>query len=649
MTKQEYLKAVEKLKKWAYAYYIEDNPLVTDEVYDKLYHEVLDYEKEHPEDIDFTSPTQRVGATLKDGFQKAKHLSRMWSMEDVFNAKEFEEWMARIQKNFPNERYYIEPKFDGASLNLIYENGLLKQAITRGNGVEGEDVTNNARTIQSIRLEIEHKGLIEIRGEVLMTKQEFERINEERAKLGEPLFANPRNAAAGSLRQLDPKTVAKRKLIFQPWGVGVHDLTLEYLSEVMDYVYNLGFRKPPIRRVCETVKEIEAIYDELRKMRDSLDVMLDGMVVKVDRFAAQEALGYTVKSPRWIVAYKFPAVEKQTRIKDVVLQVGRTGVITPVAVLEPVEIEGVIVERATLHNFDEIERKDIRIGDMVIIIRSGDVIPKIIKVLEHFRTGNEKKIERPNECPVCKSELLDEGALIKCQNLNCSARVVNSIIYFASKQCLNIDGLGEKIVEQLYNEGLIKQIEDLYSLTMDDLLKLEGFKEKKAKNLLKAIENSKGVECWRFINSLGIEHIGEVASKKICQTYGLEFMRLSKDELMALDGFGEEMAESFIEFMRVNGDKVARLLEIIQPQAPEQEEIQESAFTSKTIVLTGSMSKSRGEIKAMLEKMGAKVTGSVSKKTDIVIYGEDAGSKYEKAKQLGVTLMSEDEMWERIK
>ena len=646
---KEYKEAVKKLKEWAYAYYIEDNPLVTDEVYDELYHKVLEYEKEHPEDIDFTSPTQRVGATLEDGFQKAKHLSRMWSMEDVFKRQEFEEWMARIHKNFPNERYYVEPKFDGASLNLIYENGVLKQAITRGDGVEGEDVTNNARTIQSIRLEIEHKGLIEIRGEVLMTKQEFERINEERAKLGEPLFANPRNAAAGSLRQLDPQIVANRNLIFQPWGVGVHDLLLEYLSEVMDYVYNLGFRKPPIRRVCEKVEDIEAIYDELRKMRDSLDVMLDGMVVKVDRFAAQEALGYTVKSPRWIVAYKFPAIEKQTQIKDIVLQVGRTGVITPVAVLEPIEIEGVVVERATLHNFDEIERKDIRIGDMVIIIRSGDVIPKIIKVLENFRTGDEKKIERPNECPVCKSELLDEGVLIKCQNLNCSARVVNSIIYFASKQCLNIDGLGEKIVEQLYHEGLVKQIEDLYRLSMEDLLKLEGFKEKKAKNLLNAIEKSKGAECWRFINSLGIEHIGEVASKKICQTYGLEFMSLSKDELMALDGFGEEMAESFLEFMRVNGDKVARLLEIIKPQAPELEQIEESAFTSKTVVLTGSMSKPRGEIKAMLEKMGAKVTGSVSKKSDIVIYGEDAGSKLDKAKQLGVTLMSEDEMWERIK
>ncbi len=645
-TEKEYKEAVKTLKKWAYAYYIEDNPLVTDEVYDNLYREVEAYEKAHPDQIDPTSPTQRVGAPLKEGFAKAKHLSRMWSMEDVFNEKEFEEWMARIRKNFPDERYYVEPKFDGASLNLIYENGLLKQAITRGDGVEGEDVTNNARTIQSIRLEIDHKDLIEIRGEVLMTKQEFERINAERAEKGEPLFANPRNAAAGSLRQLDPRITARRNLIFQPWGVGVHSLPYEYLSEVMAYIYDLGFRKPPVRRVCKSVEEIEAIYDELKSMRDSLDVMLDGMVVKVDRIAAQEALGYTVKAPRWMVAYKFPAVEKQTRIKDVLLQVGRTGVITPVAVLEPVEVEGVIVERATLNNFDYIEKMDVRIGDMVTLIRSGDVIPKIIKVLTQYRTGKEKKIERPTKCPVCGSELLDEGKLIKCQNINCPARVVNSIIYFASKQCMNIDGLGEKIVEQLYEAGLVKELEDIYHLTMEDLLKLEGFKEKKAKNLLDAIERSKGAECWRFVNGLGIEHIGEVASRKICQTFGLDFMDVTKEQLLAIEGFGEEMAESYLEFMRVNREKVRRLLEIIHPVPPEKETIVESPFTGKTVVLTGTMKKPRGEIKAMLEHLGAKVTGTVSRKTDFVIYGEDPGSKYDKAKQLGVELMSEEKMWE---
>ncbi len=644
--KKAYQEAVETLKKWAYAYYVEDNPLVTDEVYDKLYREVEAYEKAHPDEVDPASPTQRVGAPIKEGFKKARHLSRMWSMEDVFDRAEFEAWMARIQKNFPDERYYVEPKFDGASLNLIYEKGLLKQAITRGDGVEGEDVTANARTIQSIRLEIAHEHLIEIRGEVLMTKKEFERINAERAEKGEPLFANPRNAAAGSLRQLDPAVTARRNLIFQPWGVGVHDLPYEYLSEIMAYVYDLGFRKPPVREVCRRVEEIESIYDRLVKMRDELPVMLDGMVVKVDRLAAQEALGYTVKAPRWMVAYKFPAIEKQTRIKDVLLQVGRTGVVTPVAVLEPVEIEGVVVERATLNNFDYIQKLDVRIGDMVTIIRSGDVIPKIVKVLTQYRTGKEKKIARPTHCPVCGSELLDEGKLIKCQNINCPARVVNSIIYFASKQCMNIDGLGEKIVEQLYRAGLVKELEDIYRLREEDLLKLEGFKEKKARNLLEAIERSKGAECWRFLNGLGIEHIGEVASKTICRIFGLRFVDVTKEELLAVEGFGEEMAESFVEFMRVNREKVERLMAIIQPKEPPKEEVVHSPFTGKKIVLTGSMRKPRGEIQGILEKMGAKVSSSVSKKTDIVIYGEDPGSKYEKAKALGVTLMSEDEMWD---
>ena len=648
MTPEEYKKNVETLKKWAYAYYIEDNPLVTDDVYDKLYHEVEAFEKAHPELVDPTSPTQRIGAPIKDGFRKAKHLSRMWSMEDVFNDVEFEQWFERIDKQYPGERYYVEPKFDGASLNLIYNNGALQQAITRGDGVEGEDVTNNARTINSIPLEIAHEGLIEIRGEVLMTIEEFERINKERLERGEQLFANPRNAAAGSLRQLDPKITAARNLIFQPWGVGVNDLDFEYLSDLMAYVYDLGFRKPPIRRVCKSVKEIEEIYRELGEMRNKLNVMLDGMVVKVDRIALQEILGYTVKYPRWMVAYKFPAVEKQTRIKDVILQVGRTGVITPVAVLEPVNIEGAVVERATLNNFDYIEKLDIRIGDMVTLIRSGDVIPKIIKVLKEFRTGKEKPIERPTHCPVCGSEVLDEGALIKCQNLSCPARVVNAIIYYASKSCMNIDGLGEKIVEQLYEAGLVKEIEDLYHLKMEDLLKLEGFKERKAKKLLDAIEASKGRECWRFVNGLGIEHIGEVASKKICEAFGLDFIDATKEQLLSLDGFGEEMAESYLEFMRVNREKVQRLMEIVKPSAPKEEQIIQSAFTGKTVVLTGTMKEPRAKIKELLEHLGAHVTNSVSKKTDYVIYGEDAGSKYDKAKSLDVPLLSEEEFWKEL-
>ncbi len=645
MTQEAYKKNVQTLKQWAHAYYIDDNPEVTDEVYDRLYHTVQEVEQAHPEWIDPTSPTQRVGAPIKEGFRKAKHLSRMWSMEDVFNDIEFEQWYDRIDKQYPGERYYVEPKFDGASLDLIYEGGRLKQAITRGDGTEGEEVINNARTINSVPLSIDHPGLIEIRGEVLMTLEEFDRINTERLSRGEALFANPRNAAAGSLRQLDPSITAARNLLFQPWGVGVNDLGFEYQSDLMGFVYDLGFRKPPIRRVCNGVAEIEKIYGELTQMRDTLSVMLDGMVVKVDKISLHDRLGYTVKYPRWMVAYKFPAVEKQTRIHDVLLQVGRTGVITPVAVLDPVNIEGAVVERATLNNFDYIEKLGVQIGDMITIIRSGDVIPKIIKVLTTFRTGQERPIPRPTHCPVCGSEVLDEGTLIKCQNLSCSARVVSAIAYYASKACMNIDGLGEKIIEQLYAAGLIHTIEDLYHLDEEVLLRLEGFKEKKARNLLEAIEASKGRECWRFVNGLGIEHIGEVASKKICEVYGLDFPTAVRESLIAIDGFGEEMAESFLEFMRVNGERVARLMAIVQPAKSHKVAVSaDSPFAGKTVVLTGTMSQPRSTIKAQLEQLGAHVTGSVSKKTDYVIYGEDAGSKLTKAQSLGVATLTEDEM-----
>ncbi len=645
MSYEEYKKKVALLKKYAYAYYVLDNPLVTDEAYDKLYREVEQFEKEHPDLILPDSPTQRIGGPVLAGFKKARHIQRMWSMEDIFSEAELREWLARVEKNVDKKpTYYCEPKFDGASLNLIYENGLLKQAITRGDGVEGEDVTENAKTIRSIPIRIDYEGLIEIRGEVVIRKDDFDAVNKERMEAGESVFANPRNAAAGSLRQLDPKVTAKRRLFFYPWGVGENRLPYKLLSDTMQFVYKLGFIEPPFHDKCKEEACIQKEYEKAVRLRDSFPVMMDGMVVKVDEIALQEVLGYTVKFPRWMCAYKFPAIEKSTKIVDVLLQVGRTGVVTPVAVLEPVEIEGVIVERATLHNFDEIERKDIRIGDTVIVIRSGDVIPKITKVLTQFRTGKEKKIPRPTHCPVCGKELLDEGALLKCQNLECPARVVNAIIYFASKQCLNIEGLGKKIVEQLYEAGLVKSVVDLFSLTEEKLLQLEGFKHKKAQNLLKAIESVKGVECWRFVNALGIEHIGEVASKKLCETFGLKFLEATKEELMAIEGFGEEMADALLEFSRVNRELVEKLMAIIQPTEPKKREIRESPFTGKTVVLTGSMRRPRSEIKEELESMGAKVTNTVSRKTDFVIYGEDPGSKYEKAKTVGVTLLSEEEM-----
>ncbi len=644
MTNEQYQEKIQLLKKWAHAYYVEDNPIASDEEYDRLYHEVLDYETENPAEVAEDSPTKRVGGIVRDEFSKAKHIKRMWSMEDVFDRNEVVEWLERVEKNIGECEYFCEPKFDGASMNLLYEDGKLVRAITRGDGVVGEEVTDNVRTIRSVPLSIDYKGLIEIRGEVVIRKDDFEQINEERLEAGESLFANPRNAAAGSLRQLDSSITAKRRLVFYPWGLGENTLEHRKLSEKMDYVYTLGFLEPPFAQDCKGIDEIEAFYRMLIEKRDEIPMMMDGMVLKVDEVAKQEELGYTVKFPKWMCAYKFPAVEKVTQINAITLQVGRTGVVTPVAEIEPVNIEGAMVSRATLHNFDEIERKDIHIGDSVIIIRSGDVIPKIIKVLEERRDGSEMIVTRPTVCPTCNSELLDEGTLIKCQNLHCPDRVINSIIHFARKGCMNIDGLGSKIVELLVKEGIIKDILDLYFIKYEDLEHLEGFKEKRINNLIGAIQATKGVPLYRLLNAMGIEHIGEVASKALALEFGLGIVDATFDTVVALDGIGEEMANSLLEFMRVNHDFVLQLFETIEPTVEEKVEAEENPFKSKTVVLTGSMSVSRGIIKEMLEKLGAKVSGSVSKKTDYVVYGEDAGSKLTKAESLGVKTLTEDEM-----
>ncbi len=647
MNNTEYKEAIKKLNLWSKHYYVLDDPITTDEVYDKLYHKVLAYEEKNPEMIELSSPTQRVGDEVSGGFTKEPHLSRMWSLEDVFDRDGLKKWLTKTYKLAKNITFYCEPKYDGASLNLIYEDGKLLKGITRGDGTVGELITQNVKTIKSIPLEIECYESIEIRGEVVIFKDEFERINEQRLKDGEALFANPRNAAAGSLRQLDPSITASRNLVFLPYGVGQHTLPHKLMHKTMEYIYDLGFRKPPERAVCKDIEEIESIYKQMVHDRESYSMMLDGMVIKVDEIASQIDMGYTVKVPRFAVAYKFPAVEKITTVKEIILQVGRTGAVTPVAIVEPTDIDGVVVERATLHNFDEIERKDIRLGDKVIILRSGDVIPKIIKVLTHERDGSEVAFKKPTHCPVCESELLQEEVLIKCQNLKCEARVVNAIMYFASKPCLNIDGLGVKIVEALFKSGLVKSVVDLFALDLEKLLTLDGFKEKKAQNLLNSLENAKGCDYWRFINSLGIEHIGEVASKTLAEAFGFGFVNATKEQIIECDGIGEEMAESLLEFVRVNRETIEKLQSILQPKEPiKREEAEENPFKGKTVVLTGTMSVSRGTIKEMLETLGAKVSGSVSKKTDFLIYGEDAGSKYDKAVKLGVKTLTEGEMRE---
>ena len=648
MTSKEYKNSIKILNSWAKAYYVDDNPIATDEEYDLLYHKILKYEEDNPKEIEYNSPTKRIGGAIRDGFTKAEHRKKMWSMEDIFNSDELQVWLDRVEKNVGVVEFFCEPKFDGASLNLLYENGKLSRAITRGDGVIGEDVTQNVLTMHSIPLSIEHKETIEIRGEVVIRKSDFEIINRERiAERGEG-FANPRNATAGGLRQLDSSMTAKRRLIFYPWGVGENSLKENSLSEKMDYIYNLGFLKPPYREKVKSIEEIEKFYNLLILKRDEIEMMMDGMVIKVDDITTEELLGYTVKYPKWMVAYKFPPLEKVTKLLSVTLQVGRSGAITPVAELEPVDIDGAVVSRATLHNFDEIERKGLKIGDSVIIIRSGDVIPKITKVLKDRRGGDEVEIKRPTNCPTCNSQLLDDGGLIKCQNIKCPDRVVNSIIHFSKKGAMNIESLGSKLVEQLVNEGKIEDILGLYTLKKEDLEGLDGFKERRIERLLSAIAGTKSTPLSRVIFAMGIEHIGAVASKDIALEFGLKVVDIGYDELIAIDGIGEEMAKSFIEFMEINREFTLKLFDMIEPLIEEKIEAKNNPFKDKTIVLTGTMSLGRAVIKNILEELGAKVSSSVSKKTDYLIYGDEAGSKLIKGQKLGIRCLTEEEMNEML-
>jgi len=645
-TQEQYNEEVNKLISWAKAYYVYDDPIASDEEYDILNKQVLNYELQNPTHTNANTPTQRVGGVVLDGFKKATHLSRMWSQEDIFNTKQLEEWLIRTNKTVDTKqsKFLCEPKFDGASLNLIYENGVLKQAISRGDGSIGEDVTSNAKTIHSIPLTINYTGLIEIRGEVVIKKDDFEQINSQRASNNEALFANPRNAAAGSLRQLDSSITAQRKLFFNVWGIGENSLDFETISKTMEFIYTLGFAKPPIFKLCSTMQEIEEVYHEIIKQRESISMGLDGMVIKIDNLDFCSILGYTVKYPKFSCAYKFPAVEKTTKVKDIILQVGRTGAITPVAIVEPTLIDGSTVKRATLHNFDEISRLDLKINDEVILIKSGDIIPKITKVLTTRRDNTQIDIKKPTTCPKCDTELLDEGILLKCQNLSCPARLTNSIIYFASKNCMNIDGLGNKIVELLVSKNIISGFLDLYNLSFEQLIVLDSFKDKKVNNLLNSIQNTINTPLPKLINALAIEHIGEVASKQLSDEFGIDILDCTYEQLIAIDGIGEQMALSVLEFIRVNKTTIIEIFEIIKPIVEEKKIIIENIFKDTTVVLTGTMSKSRGIIKKELEDLGAKVSSSVSAKTDFLIYGEDAGSKYDKAVKLKVRTITETQM-----
>ncbi|GHV05947.1 DNA ligase [Campylobacterota bacterium] len=643
MNHSEYVAAVETLNGWAHAYYVLDAPTATDSDYDELYRKVCDYEAAHPDKILAATPTKRVGGALLEGFVKAAHITRMWSLEDLFSYEELEAWEKKARKLAGCDLEFVcEPKFDGASLSLVYEGGELVRAVTRGNGVEGETVTANALTIRTVPMSVPHKGVIEIRGEVVIYKSEFEAINRMQAENDEPLFANPRNLASGSLRQLERAITAKRKLIFLPWGIGAGELGAKDGFDEMRRIEALGFKPIKERRLCTSLAEVEAAYNEMRLLRDRLPMMLDGMVIKINDRSVREKLGWTVKFPRWAAAYKFPAIEKRTKLLSVDWQVGRTGALTPVANVAPVLIEGAQIARVTLHNFDEIGRLDARVGDAITIIRSGDVIPKVVLVLKNERDGSEKTIEKPHNCPSCGSELYFDSVMIKCQNLDCPSRAVSSIVHFASKNALNIEGLGKEIIALLYEKSMIKHIEDIFALNADSFAGLEGFKDRKIANILGAIKSVKGCDLWRLINALGIEHIGETAAKKLATTFGASWDQKTKEDYQGIDGFGTEMSESLAEFIAVNHDRLARLSAIVAPKVERFTVDQNSIFYGKTVVITGSFSVPRDEIKAKLEKLGAKVSSSVSKNTDFVFAGEDAGSKLAKSNELSVRVEDEE-------
>lgn len=625
---------------WSKAYYTHDKPLASDEEYDNLVRRIKIYENANPDKILASSPTQRVGDVIKKGFEKAKHNARMWSMEDIFTKDELTRWLDRL-KYYGEIGFVCEPKYDGLSLNLQYEKGELVKAITRGDGEVGENVINNITYIDGIPLFISDKVTIEVRGEVVMDKEAFEKLNTSREQNGLPIFANPRNAAAGSLRQQDPTELKGRGLVFVPWGIGQTKLKFVSYCEILAYINNLGFK--PYHNgymvSANTIEDIIKQYEKLIEDRDEIKFTLDGMVIKVDPISVQTELGYTNKYPKWMVAYKFPAMEKTTKLLNVEFQVGRTGVVTPVGKIAPVILEGALVSNVTLHNFEEIRRKDLKLGDNIIVIRSGDVIPKLTTNLTDRRTGEEKDIVLPTHCPICDTELVSLDIITKCPNELCSSRVINSLIHFVSRKAMNIVGLSEQTLTKLYNDGVVKSISDIYRLEEDKLKASLGLQHKRIANLLKAIEDSKTVKLNRFIFALGIETIGEVAANKIASRYGDNWLSISKEELNSLDGFGEELCNNYINFIINNRNAIenlASLLNIVK----DVKVIKDSVFTGKTVVLTGSMFKPRDEVKELFEKHGAKISNSVSKNTDYLIYGEDAGTKLAIAEKLGINCIN---------
>jgi DNA ligase (NAD+) len=650
----------EMLNQYAYDYYVLDKPTVPDAEYDQKLHELVTLEEEFPELITPDSPTQRIGGAPLEGFQKVQHTVPMLSLGNAFNEQDLRDFARRASQGTNKPLSYVcELKIDGLAISLTYEDGKFVRGATRGDGTTGEDITSNLRTIKSIPLSIKEKRRIEVRGECYMPHQSFMALNRQREENGEELFANPRNAAAGSLRQLDPKIAASRNLDVFLYAIGEWDADpVTSHSERLQQLRELGFKINPEWKKCNSIEEILEYVEYWTKARPNLSYEIDGIVIKVDDLAVQEELGFTVKSPRWAIAYKFPAEEVVTKLRDIELSVGRTGVITPTAILDPVRVAGTTVQRASLHNEDLIRAKDIRIGDTVVVKKAGDIIPEVVRAIPEERKGEELPFQMPKECPACGSELvrLEEEVALRCINPSCPAQLKEGLIHFVSRNAMNIDGLGEKVIQQLFQEGLIHTIADIYRLERNELLNLERMGEKSVDNLLQAIEASKENSLERLLFGLGIRFIGSKAAKTLAAEFETmeRLQQASFDDLIAIDEIGDKMADSVVQYFAEEevSDLIRELKELqlnMEYKGPKRVEVENasSPFFGKTIVLTGKMEKmSRPEAKERIEALGGKVTGSVSKKTDIVIAGEDAGSKYDKAVELGITVWDEEQFLE---
>ncbi|RBW70832.1 NAD-dependent DNA ligase LigA [Bacillus taeanensis] len=650
------------LEKYNYEYHVLDQPTVPDAEYDRLMQILIELEEQYPELKLQNSPSQRVGGEALEGFEKVEHRIPMLSLSNAFNEEDLKDFDRRIRDRIgENFSYVCELKIDGLAVSLTYENGLFVRGATRGDGTIGEDITNNLKTVRSIPLSLTESVTIEARGEAFMPKYSFEALNEAKRESGEEPFANPRNAAAGSLRQLDPKIAAKRNLDIFLYGIGqLQGNTVASHSDGLDYLKKLGFKTNREWLRCENIDKVIEYIESWVERRPNLPYEIDGIVVKVDSLTHQEELGFTAKSPRWAIAYKFPAEEVVTKLIDIELSVGRTGVVTPTAILEPVTVAGTTVKRASLHNEDLIREKDIKLGDFVVIKKAGDIIPEVINVIEEKRTGIEVEFYMPESCPECASKLerIEGEVALRCLNPKCPAQIREGLIHFVSRNAMNIDGLGEKVITQLFKEELIHDVADLYKLERDRLLQLERMGEKSVDNLLQAIESSKNNSLERLLFGLGIRYVGAKAAKTLAQSFETvdQLMKADKEQLVAIDEIGEKMADSIYRYFEK--PEVKELIQELDSlgvnltykgSKPDAGAEVDSYFAGKTIVLTGKLEQmSRNDAKAAIEALGGKITGSVSKKTDLVIAGADAGSKLDKAEQLGIEVWSEAQLQDQL-